>query len=212
MKLNRSVLLGCGALFIMANCFAIMKQFFYVPLLSGAAIILYLLVFRVDLLMYLLALATPFSIVIADDKINIGLSLPSEIIMILITLLFICRIIYDMSLERKLITHPVSIAVYVYLIWMFITCITSELPVVSFKFWASKIWFITSCYFMVIQLIKNDLKNAVTFFNCYAIGLAVVVVITTVKHALQGFSEHVSHWVMSPFYNDHTAYGAILAF
>ena len=40
--------------------------------------------------------------------------------------------------------HPVSIALYVYLGWMLLTCITSEIPMVSFKFWLSKIWFTTS--------------------------------------------------------------------
>jgi O-antigen ligase len=170
------------------------------------------MVFRVDWLMYFMAFVTPLSVTLSDDKVQLGISLPSEFIMIALTLLFFCRILYDLNLNRKLVIHPISIAVYVYLLWMFITCLTSEHPVVSFKFWASKIWFITSCYFMVIQLIKNDLKNAVTFFDSYMVGLVIVVIYATIHHAIWGFTEFSGHWVMSPFYNDHTAYGAVLAF
>lgn len=209
---NKCVLYGCFGLFLLINLFCLWKQFFYFSAVSVVLIVLYLLVFRLDLLMYGLAFVTPLSVVISDDKIQLGLSLPSEFIMIAVTLLFLCRILYDWKLDKRLITHPISIVVYVYLLWMFITCLTSEQPAVSFKFWASKIWFITSCYFMVIQLIKDDLKNAKTFFNCYTAGLGIVVIYTTIRHALRGFSEFSGHWVMTPFYNDHTAYGAVLAF
>jgi O-antigen ligase len=95
---------------------------------------------------------------------------------------------------------------------MLLTSITSEIPLVSFKYLASTIWFITACYFCVIQLIKHDFKKALTFINCYAFGLFVVIFISTSKFALQGFSKHNMHWIMSPFYNDHTAYGAAIAF
>ena len=95
---------------------------------------------------------------------------------------------------------------------MLITSVTSEIPLVSFKYWASQLWFITACYFMVILLIKNDIKKAVTYINCYAIALGIVIIIVTIKFALTGFATRGQHWIMSPFYNDHTAYGAVIAF
>ena len=206
------IALGVGAIFILLNCFALSKEFLYVPFLSAVAVILYLLFFRADILIYLMAFVTPLSIEFADKKINLGLSIPSEIIMILLSGLFFIRLFYDIRLERKIVFHPVSIVIYIYLTWMLITSITSEIPLVSFKFLASKIWFITACYFCVIQLIRNDIKKAVTFMNCYALALGIVILITTAKFAIQGFSKHNMHWIMNPFYNDHTAYGAAIAF
>jgi len=212
MKLNRNIVLGVSLAFILLNCIALTREIFFIPLLSGAFLLLYLLFFRVDILIYLMAFITPFSIIIKNNQINFGLSMPSELIMIALTLLFLFRILYDIKLDRKILKHPISIVIYLYLIWLLITSITSEIPIVSFKFLASKIWFIVSSYFVVIQLIKEDLNNAIKFFNCYAVGLAMIVIITTIRHAGMGFSEDSGHWVMSPFYNDHTAYGAILAF
>jgi len=203
---------GCGSLFILLNCFALMHEFLYVPYLSAVAVILYLLIFKADWLIYLMAFVTPLSIEITDTKYDAGLSIPAEIIMVLLTLLFFLRLLHDVRLERKIVFHPISIVIYIYLAWMLITSITSEIPLVSFKYLASQVWFITACYFVVIQLIKSDLKKTVTFINCYALGLSVVILITTVKFALQGFSKHNMHWIMSPFYNDHTAYGAAIAF
>lgn len=210
---KKIILWSCIGVFALVNFLCIWKkEFFLFPAVSFVLLVIYLMVFRVDWLMYFMAFVTPLSIVINDERVQLGISLPSEFIMIALTLLFLCRILYDLNLNRKLVLHPISIAVYVYLLWMFITCITSEHPVVSFKFWASKIWFITSCYFMVLQLIKNDLKNAVTFFDSYMLGLVIVVIYTTIHHAIMGFTEVAGHWVMTPFYNDHTAYGAVLAF
>lgn len=213
-KLTRQqwLFLAIVALVIFINCIAVLKELPIIPLLTGGAVLFYLLIFHVDWLMYLMALCTPFSIIFSSKEIHLGLSLPSEAIMIAVTLMFFCRLLYDIHLDKKLLKHPISIAIMVYLVWMLITCITSEIPVVSIKFWLSKIWFTTACYWMVIQLIKDDGKNILHYFNCYAVALAVVVIITTYKHALSGFDEDYAHWVMCPFYNDHTAYGAILAF
>ncbi|MCL2246132.1 MAG: O-antigen ligase family protein [Lentimicrobiaceae bacterium] len=206
------IALGGSVVFILLNTIALSYELFFVPFLSAVAVILYFLLFRVDLLIYLMAFVTPFSINFTDTKIDVGLSIPAEIIMLLLTLLFFIRLLYDVKLERKIVLHPISILIYIYLGWMLMTSITSEIPLVSFKFLASKIWFITACYFCVIQLIRNDLKKIITFFNCYAVALGIVIIITSIKFAISGFSKHNMHWIMNPFYNDHTAYGAAIAF
>ena len=206
------IALGGSLVFIILNTIALSYEIIYVPFLSAVAVVLYFLLFRIDLLIYLMAFATPFSIIFTDTKINVGLSIPAEIIMLLLTLLFFIRLLYDVRLERKIVLHPISLVIYLYLAWMLITSITSEIPLVSFKFLASKIWFITACYFCVIQLIRNDFRKIIIFFNCYAVALGMVILITTIKFALMGFPKRGMHWIMYPFYNDHTAYGAAIAF
>lgn len=212
MKYKKAIIIGGSILFILLNSLAIANEFFFFSALSLAAVLIYLMFFRVDILLYVMAFSTPFSIVLADENVQLGISLPTELIMIAVTLLFFCRICYDLTFKKKLLTHPITIAIFAYLTWMLITCITSEFPLVSFKFLAAKIWFIVSSYFMVIHLIDKDINKWITFFDCYATALACVVIITTIKHAMTGFGDRIAHWIMSPFYNDHTAYGAILAF
>lgn len=211
MKKRNAIVIGGSLLFVLINSFAIVHEFFLVPFVSAIAIILYLMIWHVDWLMYLMAFSVPFSIVFEGENVNLGISLPSEALMVSVTLLFFCRIFYDLSMRRELLKHPVTIAIFTYLGWMLLCCITSEYPIVSIKFLLSKIWFIVSSYFMVIHLMKKDIRKWITFFDCYAIALMCVVLITTVKYSAYGFQGHIAHWIMKPFYNDHTAYGAILA-
>lgn len=182
------------------------------PVIAVALVGAYIIIFHTDWALYLTALCTPFSVIVSSKDFHLGLSLPSEILMIALTFLFFFRILYDLKINEKILKHPISIVIIIYLVWMLITCFTSSHPGVSFKHFASKLWFITACYWMFLQLAEDDTSKVITFFNCYAIGLAIIVLITTYKHALRDFDEHYAHWVMSPFYNDHTAYGAALAF
>lgn len=197
---------------VLANGYAIIREFPLFQYITVAVVGVYIVFFHADIALYLLAFSTPFSVIISSKNIHLGLSLPSEGIMILLTLIFFARILYDLRINRAFLKHPLSIAILVYLGWMLITCLTSARPVISFKHFASQLWFITSCYWFFLQMVEDDLKNAVRYFNCYAVGLAIIVIITTYQHALSGFDEHYAHYVMSPFYNDHTAYGAALAF
>ena len=203
--------IGAATSVILINSWAIYHEYLFVPFFSAAAIIAYLILFRVDLAMYLMAFTTPFSVGLDNDNIQFDISLPAEVLMISITLLFLARICYDLHFKKKVLKHPITIAILCYLTWMFICCITSEIPLVSFKFWAAKIWFICSSFFMVIHLMDKDRSRWITFFNCYAIALGCIVLITTIKNAQVGFGEHSAHWIMNPYYNDHTAYGAVLA-
>ena len=197
---------------ILANGFAIIREFSYVPIVSVALVGAYIVLFHTDWALYLTAFCTPLSVILSSKEIHLGLSLPSELFMISLTFLFFIRILYDLKIKRDFIKHPISIAIFIYLGWMLITCFTSVRPIISFKYFASKLWFITCCYWMFMQLAEDGWQKIVSYFSSYALGLLIVVSITTVKHALSGFDEHYAHWVMSPFYNDHTAYGAALAF
>ena len=210
-NLQKWVGISVGLFFILVNCVALYFAYDFIPLASLALIILYLLFFKLDILLYLLAFVTPLSIPLVDEKIDIGLSVPSEIIMVLITVLFFVRIFLDLKIDKKVMQHPVTIAILAYLGWMLFTCLTSEIPLVSFKFFLSKIWFIVSCYFILFFFVKKDLSRWITFMNCYMFGLAIVICIATAKLALAGFPDKGVHWIMSPYYNDHTAYGAAIA-
>jgi putative inorganic carbon (hco3(-)) transporter len=98
-----------------------------------------------------------------------------------------------------------------YLFWMLVTSITSTMPLVSFKFLLVKIWFITGFYFLGIKLFENRV-NYQQFVWLYTGSLVVVIGYTIARHLGYGlFDKQAAHFVMNPFYNDHTSYGAIIA-
>lgn len=84
------------------------------------------------------------------------------------------------------------------------------MPVVSIKFFISRLWFVVP-FFFVAAMFFRKLENINKFLWLYISGLVIVIFYTISVHAQYGFDEETGHWVMSPFYNDHTAYGAALA-
>jgi len=73
-----------------------------------------------------------------------------------------------------------------------------------------QLWFIVPLYFFGSLLFK-DKKKIYTFLFLMIIAVCITIIYTSIHHAMHGFAEKSGNWVMKPFYNDHTAYGAVLA-
>lgn len=142
---------------------------------------------------------------------GLGLFLPTEPLLIGVLLLFFMKLLTDSSIDKRIFTHPVSWAIYAYFIWIFFTSFTSAQPLVSFKYLISRAWFVVSFYFIAAHLFKNY-KNLDRYFWLYMFPLFFVMLYTMTRHAMEGFEHDPAHWVMTPFFNDHTSYGAALAF
>ncbi len=183
-----------------------MFWFLAIPL---GALIIYFAVFRLDYLLLLITFLTPFAINIDNLSFGLGLSLPTEPLLFGVLLLFVIRVIYE-GYGVQILKHPISIAIIINLIWIFITSLTSCDPIVSLKFLLARLWFVVPFFFIGVMLFKNREKIKL-FLWLYSIPLIVVIIYTLIRHVANGLSNHSSHWVMEPFYRDHTSYGAILA-
>lgn len=196
--------------FIALNCYFLTKDQYYGLLLPVALFMLLLYIVSLDKVLLVITFLTPLAINIQDLDFGVGVSLPTEPMMFGVLVIFFLKLMYDLKYDMKILRHPVSIAILFQLLWMLITSITSDEPLVSFKYLLSRLWFIVPFYFVAILLFKKY-KNIKIFSWVYVIPLIMVIIYTTYQHALRGFDEESGHWVMDPFYNDHTAYGAILA-
>ena len=205
--------LSCLA-FIAFCALFISKEMFWIPYLVFGLFAVYMLVFQMDKFFYLMVFIVPFSVELREINpgVSFGFSIPSELMLAGISILFLLHILLNNAYPLAVTKHKISLAILFYLFWIFVTSIASTLPLVSFKFFAAKLWFIVPVYFLFAQYLKKNINSAVTFFLCYAVGLAIVVCITTYRHLGMSDLRNVAYWIMSPFYNDHTAYGAILAF
>ncbi len=200
-----------SGLFILLNSLLIVKEYYWGIFIPVLIIVGLMYIFWLDKLLLFIVFLTPLAINIADKEMGIGISIPSEPLLVGVLLLFFLKTIFNGNFDKKILTHPVSWTVYLSLFWILITSITSELPLVSFKFLLARLWFVVPFYFLGIALFKNA-KNIPLFNWLYVVALAMVIIYTTYQHSIYGFAEEQGHWVMKPFYNDHTAYGGILAF
>jgi O-antigen ligase len=200
-----------SGLFILLNSLLIVKEYYIGIFIPVLIIVGLMYIFWLDKLLLFIVFLTPLAINIADQELGIGVSIPTEPLLVGILLLFFLKTIFNGNYDRKILTHPVSWVIYISLFWILITSITSELPLVSFKFLLARLWFVVPFYFLGIALFKNA-KNITHFNWLYVSALAIVIIYSTAQHSIYGFAEKQGHWVMKPFYNDHTAYGGILAF
>ena len=201
--------------YILGNAYImIYKRGYFYPynLLPFALFIVYTAVFHLQNLVYFLAFATPLAISLKEMGLTEGpdLSLPTEPIMFGIMLVYVLIHFQKTITDKKFLNHPLTLLICFQLFWMFVTTCTSTDIVISLKYLISRLWFIFSCYIIIPHLFQNK-KNIINFVLAYAIALAIVVCYTTVSHARFNFDEKIADWIVSPFYNDHTAYGAALA-
>ena len=152
----------------------------------------------------------PLSINLKALEAGLAISLPAEPLLIGIMVLFFAKMLYDGKYDKRISHHPIAIVIYCMFAWMLVTTITSEMPVVSLKFILSRLWFVIPAFFLCAILFKKP-KNIHWFIWLYIAALCIVCVYTIIHHAQFGFDGDSAHWVMTPFYNDHTAYGAALA-
>ena len=181
--------------------------FFALPVVLG---VLLLYIFSLDKVLLLTAFTVPLSINLKALEAGLAISLPAEPLLIGIMVLFFAKMLYDGKYDKRISHHPIAIVIYCMFAWMLVTTITSEMPVVSLKFILSRLWFVVPAFFLCALLFKNP-KNIHWFIWLYIAALCIVCVYTIIHHAQFGFDGDSAHWVMTPFYNDHTAYGAALA-
>ncbi len=200
-------------LFIVVNTVAIAKEFYWLNLLPAALVVLWAMVSSLERLVLFIVFATPLSINLEQlDLGGIGIALPTEPLMVGIMLLFLLKLALERNvLDPAVLRHPVTAVMAAQLLWMAVCIIPSSMPVVSVKFLTARLWFICSMYFVASRLFE-DQRNMHRFFWAFSISLAAVATYTVIRHAGFHFEQDPAHWVMEPFFKDHTSYGAVLAF
>ena len=196
--------------FIIFNCYLIVQDIYYALLTPVLLIFLFLYIFSLDKLIMIITFLTPIAVNFKDPDLGITITLPTEPLLLGVLVVFILKLFYDGGFNRRIVTHPVSIAILINLVWIGITTVTSEIPLVSAKFLIARLWFVVPFYFIGILIFKN-ISNIKKFNWYYIVPLMGVIMYTLINHAGYGFDKPSSNMVMKPFYNDHTAYGAVIA-
>lgn len=207
------VFYAIAALFIIIDCFLIVKFNNYMfNLLPLALIVIAGIFFSLDKALLFSVMCIPFSFPLKKIYTNLdfNIDLPTEPLFVAIMLIFILKLLLEHKYDRKIIKHPLSIMILIYLLWHLVTVFTSTLPIVSLKCWVASLWFILPFFFLGTLLFK-DTKNIYRFCFLYMIPFAALIIFTLIKHSAYNFEQHIGNGIMAPFFNDHTSYGAAIA-
>lgn len=170
-------------------------------------------IFSFDIVIYLIAFFAPLSIQLHEimPGLSFDMYLPTEPLLFGLLILFMLKLLQERGYDRKILLHPVSLAIYFNLFWILLTCLTSTMPLVSLKFLLSRTWFVLGLYFLSAKIFGSG-KNLEKYVWLYVSGLAIVIIYSTYRHLGYGlWNREAAHYVVSPFYRDHTSYGAAIA-
>lgn len=213
-KYQNYIVVALSLLFVLLNAFVIYYfGLIYLSFVPFALLLGILTLYSYEKTLYLVVFLTPFSLSLTYfvPEISFDISLFTEPLLILVMFIVIMKFILHRNIEKSVVLHPISIVVFLYLFWILITTISSTIPLVSAKFLMVKLWFIIPMFFVGISIFK-DYSKIKPFIWIASISIFIVVIISTIKLSQTSFlAKNAAHFVVKPFYKDHTAYGAILA-
>jgi putative inorganic carbon (HCO3(-)) transporter len=205
--MQRKVLM-VGLLYALCLFFSFYFEFFYLALIPLVGMVVIMTIFRMHWTFYMIALVTPLSVDLSELDIDgVGLIIPTELLLMGLFLLGL----WQFALGRKLyFKHPLLWWVAIYFSWMLITTMTSEDPLVSFKYSIARAWYILPCFLLLVPLFEKHLLPE-KMYRLYFMTLILAIGYTIIRHSMHGFDKDSAHWVMEPLFKDHTVYGAALA-
>lgn len=199
--------------FILISVLIYTEKFEFAAILPFMLIIVYIAIRSYDKIFYLIVFLTPLSVNLGYFMPNlpIEISLMTEPLLLVLLMILIVEFLRKHTLDFTILKHRISITIFLYLIWTLISSFTSVMPLVSLKFFLSKLWLIIPVFAIGISLFQNW-KRIENFINFHLAGVVLVVIYSTLQIIfVYSLSKSTIHFAVQPFYNDHTAYGAILA-
>ncbi len=193
-----------------ANCLLFAFEVYVLALLPFFITVLWLLIYYPKKIVLFLAFSTPFSLVVTFEQFGVSISLPTEPLLILLMLLFWFRLFMGGWFDLNIFKHPIAIAIMFNLVWVFITSFSSSMPVVSFKFFLARFWFVSVFFFFGVYVFKN-IKNIKSFIFLFCTAMCGVIFYALYRHSLRLWEQNYANMAPNPFFGDHGIYAAVLA-
>lgn len=203
--------LAFGLLYAALSSYLIWVDLSYLVLAPVGLLGMYYAIYQTEYTFLALAFLTPLSINIEEYTDSFGLYIPTEPLLFGLMVLLVLQHARKELIPRYVWHHPIIWAVGFYLFWIVVTSVTSTDPVVSFKFLLSKLWFFVPLLLFGPMIYRRRV-NIERFIWLFSISMVIAITYTLVVHASYGFGEKEGHWVMWPFFKDHTIYGSTVAF
>ncbi|MEO8150964.1 MAG: O-antigen ligase family protein [Bacteroidia bacterium] len=172
--------------------------------------------FDINALTGLMILSLPASVKFFFASLNTEVIYPAEILIGILAVFFFYNLIFKKQnsflSDKSFLKHPLTILVFIYLAVNILSAFFSTMHLVSLKALIVKCCYVLVFYFMMQPLIKSSINSFAEIFKIYGLSLSLVVVYALIDHFQIGLSRGNSNFASYPFFNDHTIYGAALAF
>ncbi len=182
----------------------------YMALVPVLFLVLYYVGFSFIRWWHLLFLVAPLSINLEHTPLGFGIALPTEPILISMLAVLFAESLFRRVVDQRLWQMGITKAIIFYVLWMFVTALTSTDLIVSLKSVVSTVWFVGPIFFLGTTLLTKT-ENPLKIIELYLWPFCGVAIYAIVHLMMYNFAEKPSMWVMHPFYKDHTQIGAVYA-
>ena len=168
----------------------------FLYLLSGTTISLY----------GITAFLIPFSTEL-DLPGGIGLVFPGELMFLLLTVVGLITMI-TRDRPKELYSY-FTVFIILHLFWIAFTAIFAEYPLISFKYWLAKIWFIVPFYFLPFYSFR-DIGDFDRVLRALFWASVLAALYVFVRHGLEGWTFASRPTIAKPFFRNHVNYACLL--
>ncbi len=140
---------------------------------------------------------------------GLSLSFPTEPLLIFLSLVVPIEFVYGKKKQSDLLAKPIVLTLILYLVWIGITTLTSQTPLLSVKYLLAKSWFVVPAILGSVVYIQSwkDVKRILWTFHGV---LSFTILWTLMRHSVSGFAFDQVNFTMTPFYPNHVDYAVVI--
>jgi O-antigen ligase len=162
-----------------------------------------------EFIFLLLLFSLPFSFEYSFSS-SLGTDVPDELLMLLVTILFLLWWFYKPSLlPLFVIQHPVLLFLILLFTWTGIAVLFSSDQLISLKYLLAKGWY-AGAFVLAPLILFRQKKNLYKALITLTVALLIVMFIVLIRHSTFGFSFATVNDAVYPFFRNHVNYSAML--
>ncbi|NUM32419.1 MAG: O-antigen ligase family protein [Bacteroidetes bacterium] len=210
-KISIKIFYAIGLIFVFLISAGIFFENYYITLLPAALVFIWLLINQTKAMLFFMVFCVPLSIQVNNLGAGLGLAFPTEPVFIIVFLGLIAKIIDGSAFDKSILKNSLSLLIFVSIFWDIVSTFSSTMPLVSFKFVLSRIWYLVVIYLLFSQFFKEK-KYIIKFIWLLAAGICIVALYTIYNHSKGGFTRGFAYAAMQPLLPDHGMYAALVSF
>lgn len=204
---RKSIFWTGGALFILCVFFALFFDCKLLIVLPFGLLFLSWLLFDFKTIFFVLLIVLPVSVEVEIG--SLGTDLPSEPIVILLSLCTLFYVLKNINLVYKYANHKIVVMLCLLYLWGWIATLFSTDVILSVKYMLAKTWYLLG-FFVLPLLLLNNKHKIQQFFWCLFIPTFISILYVLVAHGIKGFTFDTITNAVHPIYRNHVNYAVFI--
>ncbi len=206
---EKAILNSLLFLFILFLISAIKLEKYWIIALPFFFIFLFIVLYHYRFLYWLLLLSIAFSITLDFNK-KLSTDFPTEFISIGLTAIFwIMWLVYRPKFLTYLWNHKIFWGLFAMWVWSVIATLQAVHILISVKYVAAKVWYITSFFIFTYYMIRSQADIKKIFWIIY-IPVLITALFSFLRTIMGGFSFEFTNQYSLPFYDNHVIYATTM--